>query len=131
LTVGAEQPLGQAGSAISMYVSYPGGSTGKLTIDPDRVDAFIGHMEQALEKLRDIYRQGYALMDVVPPGDDPFSPKAVSDIQRTAGGKPGGHLHANQRAQEVFQAIIDNTRASLAAYRENEARGARRFGGHG
>jgi hypothetical protein len=110
-----------------MYISYPTGGTGKLTIDPDQVEVFAGYMEQALVKLRDVYRQSYVLMDVVPPGDDPFSPTAVDDIQRAAGEQVGGHLYANARAQEAYQAIISNLRASLAAYREGEAQGTERF----
>lgn len=110
-----------------MYISDPTGAPGKLTIDPDHVETFIRYMEQALVKLVDVYRQSYVLMDVVPPGDDPFSPTAVDDIQRTAGEQMGGHLYANARAQETYQAIISNLRASLAAYRENEAQGAERF----
>jgi hypothetical protein len=128
LTVGQNEPLGQAGSGISMYISYPDGGTGKLTIDPDHVDVFVRYLEQAREKLRDIYRDGQGIVDVVEaPGEDPFSPMAVSDIVRTAGGEPGGLLRSNLRAQEVFHAIIDNLRTSLAAYRENEALGTRRF----
>jgi hypothetical protein len=128
-SVGAAQPLGQAGGAISMYIGLPSGGAGTLTIDPDRVDAFVRYMEQALLKLRDAYNGGRRLIDVEPPGHDPFSPRAVDDIRRTAGEEPGGHLYANLRAQEVYQAIIDNARASLAAYRESEARGADRFRG--
>lgn len=127
LNVGAEQPLGQAGSGISMYISYPGGDAGKLTIDPDRVEVFVRYMEQARNKLADIEEQGRRLLDVEPPGDDPFSPQAVEAIKRTAGEEPGGHLYANRRAQRVFQAVIDNTKASLAAYREQEARGTETF----
>jgi hypothetical protein len=127
--VGVAEPLGQAGSAISMYVSLPAGGTGKLTIDPDRVELFINYMEQALAKLKEAEVLGQQLMDVDPPGDDPFSPTAVEAIKRTAGKGPGGHLYANRRAQDAFQAIIDNTRASLAAYREQEARAAETFRG--
>jgi hypothetical protein len=132
LTVGQEEPLGRAGSGISMYVGYPGGGTGNLTIDPDRVEVFVRYLKQARNKLKEIYDQGQGIIHVIDaPGDDPFSPEAVSDIVRTAGGDPGGHLYANQRAQEVFQAIIDNAQASLVAYREQEARGTRRFQGDG
>jgi hypothetical protein len=131
MTVGQNEALGQAGSGISMYISYPAGGTGKLTIDPDHVEVFIRYLDQALDKLRDIYRDSHRLTDVERPGDDPFSAMAVFDIQRTAGGEPGGHLHANSRAQQAFQAIIDNAKASLEAYRESEARGSQRFQGGG
>lgn len=112
-----------------MHVSYPGGNAGKLTIDPDRAEVFINLMEQARNKLREVERMGRRLVEVEPPGDDPFSPSAVEAIKRTAGEEPGGHLYANRRAQQVFQAIVDNARASLAAYREQETRGAARFRG--
>jgi hypothetical protein len=115
-----------------MYISYPDGAPGKLTIDPDQVDVFVRYLEQARDKLHDIYDHGQAILQVVDaPGDDPFSPKAVDDIVRIAGGDPGGHAHANRQAQHAFQAIIDNLRASLAAYRENEARSSGRFPGDG
>ena len=132
LTVGQNEALGQAGSGISMYISYPGGGTGKLTIDPDRVDVFVRYLKQARDKLQDIDRRGQAIIDVVEaPGDDPFSPRAVDDIVRTAGETAGGHAYANRRAQEVFQAIIDKAQASLAAYRAQEVRGTDRFRGDG
>jgi hypothetical protein len=123
--VGAEQP----GSAISAYINSPSGAPGKLTIDPDRVEVFLAYMEQALAKIKDAEHKGSRLMYADPPGDDPFSPSAVQAIRRTAGEEPGGHLYANLRAQQTFRAIIDNTRASLAAYREHEARGADTFRG--
>lgn len=113
-----------------MYIRTPDGGTGKLTIDPDRVEVFAGHVEQALAKLREAYIKGQDLVYVNRPGEDPFSPQAVRDIEQTAGEKPGGHLYANRRAQDVFQAIVDNARASLAAYHENEVRGTQRFQGN-
>lgn len=131
LTVGQNEPLGQAGTGISMYISYPTGGTGQLTIDPDHVEVFISYLAQAKAQLAEIYRQGRRLEYVDPPGEDPFSPTAVDDIQRTAGDQPGGHLYANQRAQRAYEAIIENLTASLATYRESEARGTERFQGGG
>ena len=127
--MGAEQPLGQAGSAISAYLTTPSGTTGKLTVDPDGVEALIDHLENALEKIRQAGRRGRRLVQVEPPGDDPFSPIAVADIKRTAGDQPGGHLYANTKAQQVFETIVNNLRASLEAYRAQEARGDERFRG--
>jgi hypothetical protein len=115
-----------------MYISYPTGGTGKLTIDPDHVEAFVRYLEQAREKLRDIDDHGNEILQVVDaPGDDPFSPKAVDDILRVVGGESGSHAHANRKAQQVFQTMVDNLRASLTAYREQEARGTNRFPGNG
>jgi hypothetical protein len=127
--VGAEQPLGQVGSAISAYITAPSGTTGKLTVDPDGVEVLIEHLKRALEKIKEAGMVGKRLMQVEPPGDDPFSPIAVADIKRTAGDQPGGHLYANFKAQQAYQAIIDNLTASLAVYREQEARGIERFRG--
>lgn len=110
-----------------MYVSLPQGGGGKLRIDPDGVETLITCLEQARDKLQKIYDRGMELTKVKPPGDDPFSPIAVEDIKRTAGDQPGGHLYANQRAQDVFQAIVDNLRASLAAYQATESGDAQNF----
>jgi hypothetical protein len=114
-----------------MYVSLPQGGGGKLSVDPNGVETLIKYLEQAQTKLRGIYERGRDLTKVEPPGDDPFSPIAVADIKRTAGEEPGGHLYANQRAQDVFHAIIDNLGASLAAYRATEGRNAQNFKGDG
>jgi hypothetical protein len=126
--VGAEAG-GPAGSGLGFYISLPQGGGGHLTVDPSGVETLINYLEQARDKLRRIYVDARRLTQLEPPGDDPFSPIAVADIKRAAGEDPGGHLYANAKAQEVFQAFIDNLRASLVAYRESEAGNAARFRG--
>ncbi len=121
---------GPAGSGIGLYVSLPEGGGGQLTVDPSGVETLINYLEQALIKLQDIEIDAQWLVDVEPPGDDPFSPIAVADIRRTAGGEPGGHSYANRKAQQVFLSIIDNLKASLAAYREAESGNVERFRGN-
>jgi hypothetical protein len=124
-----QEPAGPIGSAIELDIALPRGGDGHLTLDPAGVQTLINHLDQAIVKLEDIFKHGRELMRLEPPGDDPFSPIAVADILHTAGDDEGGHLWANARAQHVFQATIDNLRASLAAYRESESGNADKFRG--
>jgi hypothetical protein len=117
---------GAVGSAINLPVSLPGMS-GTLTVEPGGVEVLINSLEDALGLLRYVKDVEHELLDVEPPGNDPFSPMASGDIKQTA--EDFVAMHDTTRG--VLLAMIANLRESLSTYRSVEAGNVEKFPGGG
>jgi hypothetical protein len=104
---------------VSFSADTPSGSQ-TFRVSRDGVQTLIKGLEDARDKLEDLYQDARGLRMTGPPGDDPYSNQAMERINDTAGEKSGGYLWANRHAHQALQNTIDNLKASAQSYGNTE-----------
>ncbi|SHF28304.1 hypothetical protein [Streptoalloteichus hindustanus] len=93
----------------------------KLVVAPENVEGVIRGLEEVLDRLDEINEHAQALTAIEAPGSgDPHTAFAIREISRLASDEDGCHGQANRAYRQAIQNVIENLRASLAAYRQAE-----------
>lgn len=93
-------------------------------VEPGAAAQAITELEDAMRELTAIKRTAMSLGKVTAPSRDPVSIEAAEVLGRSAVGEKGSLVQALDEGIVRMQAIVDDLRASLAAYREGDDRAA-------
>ncbi|GDY33740.1 PE domain-containing protein [Gandjariella thermophila] len=113
---------------VSFKADTPSGQQ-TFMVSRDGVQTLIKGLQDAYDKLQELYDQSYSLREVGPPGGDPYSGQAANTIKHVAGDDPGGYGWANKQAQQALKNTIANLQASASGYQNAEDANRQKFGG--
>jgi predicted transcriptional regulator len=104
-----------ADGTIAQPAEAQAGASGNVgyEVDRDRIPTVIADLRRALASLEAAGNEAIRHQHVVPPGDDPFSPKAA---QQMGPELVANYLEANRRDKASIQALIDNLNAAMRRY---------------
>jgi hypothetical protein len=111
----AETPvMDAAGGGLSGVTST------NFSVAPEEAENLKKGLEDALDRLQQLYSDSGRLQQVGSPGKDPYSGFATLAMRNAAGDDEGGYGWANLQAQQALQNTIKNIEEAIANYRATE-----------
>ncbi len=103
----------------------------RFSVDPEQAQKLIEGLTEARDRLQELLNDSYQLTNISSPGKDPYSGFATLAIQRAGGTEPGGYGWANKEAYKALDNTINNIKASLENYKNQDQATADAFQGEG
>lgn len=130
-------PDKRAGAALSAGCGPADASPGptiaagfgdKIDVDPTKVDALKGKLEDQVIRLQNLLDKVQRTKAIDGPGPDPHTARAMNEFHKRAAEGDGCYATANKAAQQALLDAIDKLEQAKQAYTKNDQGGANALG---